>query len=94
MEVRMNDKREKVITKLYTGSQIQATDDFRADTPVMAEQGYYPTSQSWAAGTYGCAHFLVTLFLCLFIIGFFIFAYMLFVKPPGTLSVTYELREA
>lgn len=58
----------------------------------MAAQNYYPISQTWAPGAYGCLHFLLALFLSFIIIGIFIFIYMLIVKPDGTLTVTYELR--
>ena len=58
----------------------------------MAAQGYFPTAQTWAPGTYGCGAFLLALLLCFIIIGIVVFIYMLIVKPAGTLSVTYELR--
>ena len=58
----------------------------------MADQGYFPKSQSWAAGSYSFLNFLVALLLCFIVIGFFVFFYMLIVKPNGVLTVTYELR--
>jgi hypothetical protein len=58
----------------------------------MAAVGYFPTSQSWAPGSYGCGAFLIALLLCVVFIGILVFVYMLIVKPDGTLSVTYELR--
>ena len=82
----------RVIVKTYKGSQERASEDFRADAVNMAADGYYPTSQSWASGEYGCGMFLLALLLCFAIVGFFIFIYMLIVKPDGTLSVTYEYR--
>ncbi len=60
----------------------------------MAQKGYFPTSQSYAPGAYGCGTFVVALLLCFVLIGIIIFIYMLLVKPEGTLSVTYEYREA
>jgi len=59
----------------------------------MAKQGYFPTSQSWAEGSYGCGAFLIALILCFIIIGIVVFIYMMIVKPDGILSVTYELRD-
>ncbi|MBM9521292.1 hypothetical protein JWG39_15850 [Desulforhopalus vacuolatus] len=85
--------RERIVTKTYTGSQVRATSAFQADAGKMAEQGYFPTSQTWAPGSYGCGAFLLALIFCIVIIGILIFIYMLIVKPDGTLSVTYELRE-
>ena len=60
----------------------------------MAAHGYVPTSQTWTPGEYGCGSFLVALLLCLLVIGILVFIYMLIVKPPGTLTVTYEYRGA
>jgi len=80
------------LVKTYKGSQEKATELFRIDAAKMSTQGYFPTSQSWAPGTYGCGSFLMALLLCFLIVGILIFIYMLLVKPEGTLSVTYELR--
>ena len=66
---------------------------FRADASHMAKTGYYPTSQSYAQGSYGCGQFILALLLCFLLIGIIIFIYMLIVKPDGILSVTYEYRE-
>ena len=56
----------------------------------MAGQGYYPSSQSWAPGQWRGRDFLVALLLCIVLIGFIVFIYMIVVRPPGTLTVTYE----
>lgn len=85
--------RDRIVSKTYTGSQERATSAFQTDAAKMAEKGYFPTSQTWAPGSYGCGAFLIALILCLVLIGILIFIYMLIVKPDGTLSVTYELRE-
>jgi hypothetical protein len=85
-------EQELVIVKTYVGSQSSAAAKFRADATRMAEQGYYPTSQSWAPGSYGCGSFLLALILCIVVVGILIFIYMLLVPPEGTLSVTYEFR--
>ena len=83
---------QKVVVKTYKGNESSALESFKADALQMAKRGYYPTSQSYAAGSYGCAAFLGALLLCILIIGIFIFIYMLIVKPDGILSVTYEYR--
>ena len=82
----------KVIVKTYKGSHSQAIAAFQADSAIMAAEGYYPTSQTWAPGSYGCVSFFWAILLCFIIIGILIFIYMLIVKPDGTLTVTYELR--
>ena len=82
----------KVIVKTYRGTQENATQLFKEDAVKMAANGYFPTSQSFAPGAYGCGAFLGALLLCFLIVGFLVFIYMVLVKPDGTLSVTYELR--
>lgn len=81
-----------VIVKSYRGSEASATAAFQKDAVRMAEQGYTPTSQSWAPGSWGCLSFLIALLLCVVLIGIVVFIYLLVVKPEGTLSVTYSLR--
>ena len=88
----MNSKK-KVIIRTYRGTQEQALAAFQKESVMAAEEGYFPTSQTWAPGAYGCGAFIGALLLCIVLIGFLVFVYMLIVKPPGTLSVTYELRE-
>jgi len=86
--------RDKVLVMTYTGSQERATAAFQRESSELAAKGYYPTSQVWAPGAYGCAAFILALLLCFVLIGFLVFIYMLIVKPDGRLTVTYELREA
>jgi uncharacterized protein UPF0547 len=82
----------KIIVKTYKGRQAQATALFEADSAEMAAKGYFPTSQSWAPGAYSGKNFFHAVLLAFFLIGILLFFYMLFVKPPGTLTVIYELR--
>ena len=83
---------KNIVIKSYTGNSESAADDFQRDSIKMGEKGYYPISQSWTPGSYGCGAFIVALLLCFVFIGFLVFVYMLIVKPEGTLTVTYELR--
>jgi hypothetical protein len=82
----------QIIVKTYRGTEVEATAAFQRDAPVMSQQGYYPISQTWTPGEWGCGSFLVALALCLLCIGIIVFFYMLIVKPPGTLMVTYQSR--
>jgi RNA polymerase subunit RPABC4/transcription elongation factor Spt4 len=84
---------QKVIIKNYKGSQEKATRSFKNDSLKMSKKGYYPTSQNWNQGSWGCGSFILALLLCIIIIGVLVFIYMLIVKPDGTLSVTYELKK-
>lgn len=85
---------DKVIVKTYKGKQEVATAAFQTDAAVMAAQGYVPVSQTWAPGSYGCGAFLFAALLIVVFVGILVFIYMLIVKPPGTLTVTYEYRGA
>lgn len=85
----------KLVVKTYTGSQAEAMRQFQADAINMAGESYFPTSQSWAPGQWsGRAFAVAILLIILFGLGIFILAYMLIVKPDGTLTVTYERRTA
>lgn len=82
------------IIRTYRGKQqVDAVAAMRADAAALAQHGYFPTSQSWAQGQWGCGAFLVALLLCLLLVGILIFIYMLIVKPDGTLTVTYALNQ-
>lgn len=85
-------EQQGVIVKTYKGGQDEATLIFQGDAGVMAAKGYFPTSQSYVPGSYGCGAFILALILCILIIGILILVYMLIVKPDGVLSVTYEFR--
>jgi len=80
---------QKIQVKTYTGTETKAMAAFQADAISMAASGYTPTSQVWAPGRYGAGAFLLALILSVVFIGIIIFIYMLIVKPPGILTVTY-----
>jgi hypothetical protein len=84
-----------VVVRSYRAkTQEQAAQLFQADSAQMAAAGYYPVSQSWAPGQWGCGAFLIALLLAIVLIGILIFIYLLVVKPDGTLTVTYQHRGA
>ncbi len=79
------------IVRSYRGrQQADAVRFYEADAARLAQEGYVPTSQSWAPGQWGCGAFLVALLLFVVLIGILVFIYMLVVKPEGTLTVTYS----
>jgi hypothetical protein len=82
------------IIRTYRGNQARTTAWFQSDAADLAKQGYYPTTQNWTPGAYGCGSFIAAVLLCFILIGFIVFIYMLIVKPDGTLTVTYEYRNA
>jgi hypothetical protein len=79
------------LTVEYRGRQ--QADTFEAvsrDAGLFARAGFRPSTQSWAQGQWGAGAFLAALVLCFVLVGLLVFLYMLIVKPPGTLTVTYE----
>ena len=82
------------IVRTYKGKQqADVNKEFAKDAEHLAREYYFPTTQSWAQGQWGCGAWLVAV-VCILLIGFglLIIAYMLIVKPAGTLTVTYEYR--
>ena len=77
----------------YSGKQqLDANSRFAEDAHRLSQVGYEPTTQSWAAGQWGCGAWLFALAACILLIGILVFLYMLIVKPEGTLTVTYAFR--
>lgn len=78
------------MTISYRGTLASATAKFQADAAVREKQGWYPVTQNYVQGSWGCGYFLLALLLCFVLIGFIALIMMLIVKPEGTLVVTYE----
>jgi Uncharacterised protein family UPF0547 len=83
-----------IVIRKYQGSQERALRFFQEDSIKMATKGLFPISQSWIPGQWGAGPFIIALLLCVVLIGIVVFIYLLIVKPPGTLTVTYERRAA
>lgn len=98
-----------ILIRKYKGkNQEQALRSFQTNSTKVADKGFFPTSQSWLPGQWGAGTFIVALLGIIFIGAFFslfgiliaalifivVFLYLLIVKPPGTLTVTYERRAA
>lgn len=82
-----------ILVRTYKAkNQNAAAAAFQADAQQLALRGYFPVSQSWAQGSWGCGAFIVAVLLFLLLVGILIFVYMLLVKPDGTLTVTYQYR--
>ncbi|HEY8836343.1 MAG TPA: hypothetical protein VIO16_01430 [Dehalococcoidia bacterium] len=79
-------------TRTYKGSLAKATVAYQRDADAMAREGWFPSGQTYAPGSWGCAAFLLALLLCVVLVGILIFIYMLIVKPDGVLVVTYAYR--
>ena len=86
--------KKKNVVKTYKGKQDVAQKAYLKDAEKMAKKGYFPADDRWEEGKWGTGQFILALLLCFVLIGFLIFIYMLLVKPPGTLTVSYELLSA
>jgi ribosomal protein L40E len=85
--------KQKNLVKTYKGSQVAAQKAFLREAEKLAQKGYVPVSEKWGQGSWGLGDFILALILCFVLIGFIIFIYMLIVKPAGTLTVTYQLKQ-
>ena len=81
------------VERTYTGKlEADADKAFTIEARGLAARGYVPTTQDWAPGQWGRGAWIVAALLCLVLVGFAVLAYMLLVKPEGTLTVAYERR--
>lgn len=85
--------KKKTIIKEFKGSEAASRKQMDRYSEKMKKKHYRPVSDNYTEGKYGALEFLVALLLCFVLIGFVIFLYMLFVKPSGTLTVTYEYQD-
>lgn len=83
-----------VLARVYPGYHEQATELFQMDAENLAVGGYLPLTQSYAEGRYGSWFTTIAAVLVVFGIGILMLLYMMAVKPPGSLSVTYVRRDA
>jgi hypothetical protein len=91
----LGDPLALTVLREYKGKQQKdANSEFAKEAQQFAAIGYTVTSQSWAQGQWGCGAWLIAL-LCILLVGLglLIIAYMVIVKPAGTLTVTYTLKD-
>ena len=82
----------RVVITAYKGSGKGANQLYGADCEAMEARGYFPTSQSWAPGSYGLGSFMGALFLWFMLIGVIIFLYLQFAIPAGVSAVTNQFQ--
>lgn len=63
---------------------------YEADEPRMEADGYNSVQHQWVPGNRGPGPYLLAGFLCLWLIGIPLLIYLLWVKPDGSLLVTFE----
>ena len=85
------DPVDPLITRSYKGKPDVANAKFAADAARLASLGYNPVNQNYVQGSWGCGAFLLALLLILAVgLGLLVLAYLVIVKPDGTLTVTYQ----
>ena len=95
----MIDVREVEVNKpvtmvhTYHGKQYELLAEFKSDVTVLSEHGYRPISQNWIPGERDFASVVIAILLCFVVIGFAVLIYYWLVKPSGSLTVIYELRQ-
>jgi hypothetical protein len=93
-EVIPADELPPVLTRTYAGKPDQLEVLRSADAEALAQRGYFPTSQSYLEGRWSGTAWVLAFAAFIFVIGIFIFVYMIAAKPAGTLTVIYERRDA
>jgi hypothetical protein len=91
----LRDPLPLTVIREYKGKQQKdANGEFAKEAQQFYALGYIVTSQSWAQGQWGCGAWLLALLAILLVgLGLLILAFMLIVKPTGTLTVTYTLKD-
>jgi len=87
-----NEKKPATKIKTYKGKKDEVAKAFEKNAVTMEKEGYFPISQSYEPGSWGCGAFIIAFLLCFILIGLIVFVYMMIVKPDGVLTVTYEYR--
>jgi hypothetical protein len=84
--------RPTILARVYPGYHEIAVELFQMDAELLAEHGYMPTAQSYAEGRWRTSIVILVILASAFVIGLPFLLYMLAVRPPGSLAVTYELH--
>lgn len=85
--------RPVILARVYPGHHEQAVELFQQDADILAAHGYFPIGQSYSTGRWSSTVEVLAAVLILVGIGLVLLLYMAAVRPPGSLAVTYELRE-
>lgn len=81
-----------ILARVYPGHHEAAVELFQMDAELLAHRGYFPVGQSYAEGRWRTAVVALVIVASLFVIGLPFLAYMVTVRPPGSLAVSYQLR--
>jgi len=81
-----------VLTRTYAGKPNEVEVLRAADAEALEGRGYFPSSQSYIEGRWSRGAWVMAFLALTFLLGILILAYMIAVKPAGTLTVIYERR--
>ncbi len=76
----------------YAGKYDKAMAAFENDAAEWAQLNWYPTSETYVAGTWGCGAWVLAFLAMVIVVGIIALAYMIATKPAGELIVIYEYR--
>ena len=79
-----------VVIRLCRASHKEAFETFGREAPIFEDRGYGVDSVTWAPGEWDASTAMVATLLLLVGIGTLFIAYMLVVRPPGTLVVIFS----
>ena len=82
----------KVVVRNYRARNAAAAAAMLAvEAPIAYGAGYALVAQTWAPGQWGAGAFLLALLLIFAMgLGLLVLAYLVIVKPDGTLTVTFS----
>jgi hypothetical protein len=84
-----------IFIRIYEGGNYgELIEAFRSDAVLLLAQGYEPAGQHYVEGEWPLAMAVVATILLVFVIGAFLWAYLLVKHPNGSLTVTYVYRAA
>lgn len=81
------------LVNTYYGKRHEILVEFKSDVTSLSEHGYRPISQTWIPGERDFGSVVIAILLCFVVIGFAVLIYYWLVKPFGSLTVVYELRQ-
>ena len=81
------------LVNTYHGTRHEILVEFKSDVKALSENGYRVISQNWIPGERDFGSVVIAILLCFVVIGFAVLIYYWLVKPNGSLTVIYELRQ-
>jgi hypothetical protein len=85
---------EDIIVRTFrANSPASAARWYQEDLSDLVDHGYLPVTQTWQPGEWRSGAFVAALLLLFVGIGVLVFLYLVVMRPPGTMIVTYVRRD-